>query len=71
MEFDIVEISDEELKNFTPVQMQILRTAQKNKNELVHKMEKELALFKKLVYTRRYEGKFAFRAEEGRASSRV
>ena len=51
MEFDVVEISDEELKNFTPVQMQILRTAQKNKNELVHKMEKEFALFKKLVYT--------------------
>ena len=51
MKFDIVEISDEELKNFTAVQMQLLRTAQKSKNELVHKMEKELALFKKLVYT--------------------
>lgn len=51
MEFDIVEISEEELKRFTAVQMQILRTAQKSKNELVHKMEKDLALFKKLVYT--------------------
>ncbi len=51
MKFDIVEISEEELKNFTAVQMQLLRTAQKSKNELVHKMEKELELFKKLVYT--------------------
>ena len=51
MKFDIVDISEEELKNFSAVQMQILRTAQKSKNELVHKMEKELALFKKLVYT--------------------
>ena len=51
MEFDVVEISQDELKNLTAVQMQILRTAQKSKNELVHKMEKELELFKKLVYT--------------------
>ncbi len=51
MEFDVVEITPEELQSFTAVQMQLLRTAQKGKNELVHKMEKELALFKKLVYT--------------------
>lgn len=51
MTFDVVEITDEELAEFTAVQMQLLRTAQKNKNELLHKMEKELALFKKLVYT--------------------
>lgn len=51
MKFDVVRVSDDELKNFTAVQMQLLRTAQKSKDELVHKMEKELALFKKLVYT--------------------
>lgn len=51
MKFDVVQITDDELKNFSAVQMQILRTAQKSKDELVHKMEKELALFKKLVYT--------------------
>ena len=51
MEFDVVEITEEELKLFSAVEMQILRTAQKSKNELVQKMEKEFALFKKLVYT--------------------
>lgn len=51
MEFDIIDVTEEELKNYTAVQMQVLRSAQKNKNELLHKMEKELALFKKLVYT--------------------
>ncbi|MDE7082474.1 MAG: hypothetical protein K2O89_02065 [Clostridia bacterium] len=51
MKFDVVEVTEDELNNFTAVQMQLLRTAQKNKDELVHKMEKELALFKKLVYT--------------------
>jgi len=51
MKFDVVEVTDEELATFTAVQMQLLRTAQKSKDELVHKMEKELALFKKLVYT--------------------
>ena len=51
MEFDVVQITDDELKNFSAVQMQLLRTAQKSKDELTHKMEKEPALFKKLVYT--------------------
>ena len=51
MEFDIIDVTEEELKHYTAVQMQVLRTTQKNKNELLHKMEKELALFKKLVYT--------------------
>ena len=40
MKFDVVKVTDEELKNFTAVQMQLLRTAQKSKNELLHKVEK-------------------------------
>ena len=51
MKFDVVKVTDEELKNFTAVQMQLLKKEKKSKNELVHKMEKELALFKKLFYT--------------------
>ena len=51
MKYDVVEVSEEDLKTFSAVQMQILRTAQKGKDELIHKMEKEYALFKKLVYT--------------------
>lgn len=51
MEFDIIEISENTLSQLSTIQMQLLRTAQKKKNELKHKMEQDLALFKKLVYT--------------------
>jgi len=51
VEFDIIEITDEELKKLSTVQMQLLRTAQKKKNELRHKTKQDLALYKKLVYT--------------------
>ena len=51
MEFDIIEISENTLKQLSTIQMQLLRTAQKKKNELKYKMEQDLALFKKLVYT--------------------
>ena len=51
MKFNIITITDEQLKNYTAVQMQLLRSAQKSKDELTHKYEQELALFKKLVYT--------------------
>ena len=51
MEFDIIDLTEEELKKLTAVQMQLLRTAQKKKNELVRKNAQDLALFKKLAYT--------------------
>lgn len=51
MTFDILTYSDEELAKFSAVQMQLLRTAQKRKNELEHNMRKELAMFKKMLYT--------------------
>ncbi len=51
MEFDVIEVTDEELLNYTAVQMQLLRNAQKNKNALRYKMEQELELFKKLTLT--------------------
>lgn len=51
MEFDIISVTDEYLDSLSTVQMQLLRTAQKNKNSLKHKMEQDLALFKKLLYT--------------------
>lgn len=49
MTFDIIELKEGELEAFSVVQMQLLRTAQKRKNELQHKMESDLELFKKLV----------------------
>lgn len=51
MEFDILVLSEEEIGAFTNVQMQLLRTAQKNKNALRHKLEQDMALFRKLVLT--------------------
>ena len=51
MEFDVIEVTEEQLKKFTAVQIQLLRTAQKNKNELSLKHAEELELFKKLVLT--------------------
>ena len=51
MMFDIIDITEYELKNFTTVQMQLLRTAQKNKNELEYNLEKDMELFTQLVMT--------------------
>ena len=51
MQFDIVDYSEEDLKKLTAVQMQLLRNAQKRKNELFHKMEQDLEMFAKLAHT--------------------
>ena len=51
MEFDVIEVTEEELKNFTAVQMQLLRSAQKNKNTLRENMDRDLRLFKSLLLT--------------------
>lgn len=51
MDFDIIELSEEEAEALETVQLKLLRTAQQKKNELTHKMEKELAEFKLLTYT--------------------
>ena len=70
MEFDVIEVTEEQLKKFTAVQMQLLRTAQKNKNALKVKYAQELELFQKLVLTdgmknsSLYEGKRAELAAE-------
>jgi len=51
VEFDIINLTQEEISKLTTIQMQLLRAAQKNKNELRHKLEQDLAMFKKLVLT--------------------
>ncbi len=51
MTFDIAEFTDDELAKFSEVQMQLLRSAQKRKNELEHKMQNELEMFKRMLYT--------------------
>lgn len=49
MTFDIIELEEGELEAFSTIQMQLLRTAQKKKNELRHKLESDLELFKEMV----------------------
>ena len=51
MEFDIIELTEEELKKLNTAQMQLLRTAQKKKNALVHKAEREYEAFREKVMT--------------------
>lgn len=51
MEFDIIELSEEELGDLSTIQMQLLRTAQKNKNELRYKLEQDMEMFERLVLT--------------------
>lgn len=51
MEFDIIELTDEELKGLNAVQMKMLRTAQQKKNALYRTADKEFAIFKNIVMT--------------------
>ena len=51
MEFDVIELTEQEISSLTTIQMQLLRSAQKSKNELQRKFQQDLAMFKKVVYT--------------------
>ena len=51
MEFNIIEVTDEYYNNLSSVQRQLLRTAQKKKNELEHKAEQDIALYRRYLYT--------------------
>lgn len=51
MEFDVIELTEEQLNKLTAVQMQLLRTAQKKKNEMRYKLEQDMQLFQRLVLT--------------------
>ena len=51
MVFDIIDLTEEELKKLTNVQMQLLRTAQKKKNELARKSGQDLEMFIRLAHT--------------------
>ena len=51
MTFDIIDITEEEVKDLETVRLKLLRTAQQKKNELFHKFEKELDEQKRLAYS--------------------
>ncbi len=50
MEFNIIAVTEAELEAFTLIQQKLLRTAQKAKNELEHKMQLALVEFEKMLY---------------------
>ncbi len=51
MQFDIISITEEELKNLSVVQMKMLRTAQQKKDELLYNAEKDLQMFRSIIFT--------------------
>lgn len=51
MQFDIINITDEEIKKLSVVQIKMLRTAQQKKDELYYKADKDLQMFRSIILT--------------------
>lgn len=51
MNFDIIDISQEEAEQLETVQLKLLRTAQQKKNELTQKLKVQLAEYKAITYS--------------------
>lgn len=51
MTYDIIEITEEEVKKLETVRLKLLRTAQQKKNELFHKLQIELDEQRRLLYS--------------------
>lgn len=49
MTFDIIEITEAELKKLDTVKLKLLRTAQQRKDELYHKLQEEIGEQKRLI----------------------
>ena len=51
MDFDIIDLTEEEAEALTTIQLKLLRTAQQNKNELYHNMQRELQAYYSMCNT--------------------
>lgn len=51
MEFDIIDLTEEETEMLTTIQLKLLRTAQQNKNKLYHEMQAELETYRLMCKT--------------------
>ncbi|MCM1545862.1 MAG: hypothetical protein NC033_02385 [Clostridiales bacterium] len=60
MTFDIIEISEAEVKDLETVRLKLLRTAQQKKDELYHKLQSEIAEQKRLLYSNGMENSSLF-----------
>lgn len=60
MTFDIIEITEAEVKDLETVRLKLLRTAQQKKDELYHKLQNEIAEQKRLLYSNGMENSSLF-----------
>lgn len=51
MTFDIIDVTEDEVKQFETVRLKLLRTAQQKKDELYHKLQASLEEQKRLIYS--------------------
>ena len=51
MQFDVIELTEEEIEDLTIAQMKLLRKAQRSKDELIRKAEQDFEQFKQSVWT--------------------
>ena len=71
MQFDIIDITDEEAEKLSVVQMKMLRTAQQKKDELYRKAEKDKAMFKSIVLTSGMKNSTLMDAKSGEIQSEL
>ena len=64
MTFDIIDITEEEAEQLETVQLKLLRTAQQNKNALYHKLQQQLAEYKRVTYSNRLPNSSLYAAME-------
>lgn len=64
MTFDIVTFTQDELDALSTIQMQLLRTAQKKKNELQHSLEQDLVAWRNRIYANGFAASTLYAAKE-------
>lgn len=56
MEFDIITLSESELNALSVIQLKLLRTAQKKKNDLLYALQKDIEMFRLVVLANNMQG---------------
>lgn len=63
MEFDIIELTAEEVEKLTVIQLKLLRTAQKKKNDLLYALQKDMNLFKQVLMSNNFTSSSLYEAK--------
>ncbi len=64
MEFDILDLSEEELDAFSTIQVKLLRTAQQKKNALYHQLQEDLTTYKYITFANGTENSSLYEAKK-------